>query len=247
MILCVLLPLTQPECIFGIGGGHPSTLPPDKPACSQFDDCVDHDCMSFNTETNEKNAYLQLDPNSFNANPTEAVGIYDAGSLNNGLNLKDRGTGYYHWRNTDPLDTDDWGTMECLFSLEVTGKIFNEIYWNHTYCVLDMSHQQGGYFYPHHNHQNGCDADVRYLYTDFRETSLNLNFATDTVYSSRYTATLIDAFFMACSDELCASGVSKIILSDKARIEAAEGYEAFFSIDSTGEHDDHMHFQIVKP
>jgi hypothetical protein len=74
-----------------------------------------------------------------------------------------------------------------------------------------------------------------------------LDTADSVSYDVSKTAKLINEFIYACSEELCSSPATLIIVSDLSYIEPKEGYEWLIHIDDTGKHDRHMHFQIQKP
>ena len=72
---------------------------------------TDGDGISNAVETNSANAHHGFDTTVVNTNPSIAKGTPGNGSLEGGINLPDNGEGYYHYLGTDPIDTDDWGTL----------------------------------------------------------------------------------------------------------------------------------------
>ncbi len=126
---------------------------------------IDGDGISNEVENNSANAYFNFNDTIPNIDPSIAHGTYTNGTLENGINLVDRGDslhGYYHYNGTDPIDYDDWGTLTILNKIEAAVRWW-EAFAFFDFGVGDISLQNGGYWSPQVSHQNGLDADFRYL------------------------------------------------------------------------------------
>src|SRR5260221_4783014 len=110
---------------------------------------TDGDCITDLLEENPVNVNLyHFNVEECDVDPSTAVGFPDAGSLTGGINLRDNGAGYTHILGTDPVDTDDWGTLELCRCIQLAGRewgVFHPV----RIQVGDMSLQRGGYFNPH--------------------------------------------------------------------------------------------------
>ncbi len=220
----------------------PTETPPD--VCPSWD--TDCDNISNAVETNDANSYLGLDSNISNANPSIAHGypcvIMGGGWIENALNLVNEGTGYYHYLNDDPIDTDDWGVLHLINMIEGAGRDwYNGHYTPPRIGAGDLSwgdqytQQFGGLFPPHSCHQNGTEADFRYVRNDEQEIGLDIGLA-DSIYYD------LDATFDLMSYLIQNGNVIKIILSPYAGIGGAIVEE-----DSTGKHNNHFHVRIADP
>lgn len=172
--------------------------PPD--ACPSWDrDC---DGISNAVETNDANSYLNLDTNAFNANPSIAHGCPCTSScygwIENALNLMNEGTGYYHYRGPDAVDTDDWGVLDLINMIEGAGRD-----WDSDYRVPprigvgdlswgDQYTQQFGGPWDHSCHQNGLEVDIRYVRNDGLDTSLNIAESDSVYYNPAATSFLMN-------------------------------------------------------
>lgn len=133
----------------------------------------DGDGISDSVEENHRaEGYLPLDPDACDDDPTLPRGTWYEGALEGSLNLTDRGTGYVHNRGSDPVDGDDWGSLSMVHCLEEVGR-----HWEASGLVMgvnDLSQRPGERFPPHRSHQNGLDADLRYVRTDGINAPLDL-------------------------------------------------------------------------
>lgn len=128
-----------------------------------------------------------------NEDPSIAHGTYTNGTLENGINLVDRGDrfhGYYHYNGTEPIDSDDWGTLTIINKIEAAARSW-EAFVFFDFGVGDISLQNGGYWFPHASHQNGLDADFRYIRTDRQELPLDVSTSDSTLFDVETTASLI--------------------------------------------------------
>ena len=99
----------------------------------------------------------------------DATGLHGSG----GIHLPDAGFGYYHYYGSDALNTDDWGTLALVNTIEGAGRCWTPR-TRRSYRPGDMSLMNGGNFLSQHvDHQNGLDVDVRYVRND-GDTSLVL-------------------------------------------------------------------------
>lgn len=135
---------------------------------------TDGDGISNCVETNNTNNHHNFDPDQPNDNPSLALGLPYNGTLAGGINICDENTGYYHFYGTDPVDHDDWGTLDLIQCIEATGRRWDEDY-NFRFGFGDMSLQNGGSFPPHASHQNGLDMDMRYIRTDGQQLPLDIS------------------------------------------------------------------------
>jgi|GEM_PF-2578248 len=216
----------------------PSDYPEQPPdACPSWD--TDCDGISNATETNDANAYLNLDPDSPDANPSIAHGQPCNGSLENGLNLMNEGTGYWHY-NPEKIDYDDWGVLHLINMIEGAGREWHDNnWWPPRISVGDMSLRYGGPFPPHGCHENGLEVDIRYVRNDGLEVGLNLGTA-DSIYFDVSATVALMSYLLDNSNSI------KIYLSSYCR-----GKIIFTAIDTvydtTGGHDDHFHWRIQDP
>ena len=107
----------------------------------------DGDGLSDRVEQNNgNNGYADLRVDRCDVDPSVAMGAPNQGSLANGLNLPDRGTGYHHFYGSDAVDTDDWGIGALLRCFEATGRALSSS--GIPVQVGDMSLRGGGTFPP---------------------------------------------------------------------------------------------------
>src|SRR5256885_874419 len=131
----------------------------------------DGDSLSTSVEVDSVNVRLyHFDTTRVDANPSIAHGTRSSGTLSGGIHLPDAGFGYYHYYGTDPLNTDDWGTLALVNTIEGAARCWTPR-TRRNYRPGDMSLINGGTFSPHVDHQNGLDVDVRYVRND-GDTSL---------------------------------------------------------------------------
>lgn len=167
----------------------------------------DGDGISDAVETNPANAHHNFDQFTPNPDPSFARGVPSDGSLDGGINLRDFSFGYYHYLGDDDVDTDDWGTLALLNTVEGTGRRWLGVEPGTTSpCwsafrgahigVGDLSRQTGGLFPPHRLHQNGLDVDMRYVRSDNLEGPVDAS-APDTLFDLDGTLALFNCFLRA--------------------------------------------------
>lgn len=168
------------------------------------------------------------------------MGVPNSGTLRAGSSLPDSGTGYYHDRGTDPIDTDDWAGDEALRQLLIqSGLTWNQSHASPRFGVLDISKQGGGPFTGHASHQNGLDADIRYVLNDGVEAGLDLQ-TQSAAYSRQLTIELLNL--------LAASGqVEKVFVDPAAQITQSDVPGTTVVVDSSGTHVNHFHVRIIDP
>ncbi len=224
---------------FPIEFPEPPADPPVAPAsCGQTTSWDrDGDGISDSVErNNQAEGYLPLDPDRCDADPSTALGTYADGGLSLGLNLTDRGSGYVHVRGSDAVDTDDWGTLEMVNCLEAAARYAQSR--NRELTVLDLSLRRGGAFPPHRTHQNGLDADLRYLRKDRRAAPLDLRFAPGQ-HAVKATRLLFRALLRECA--------VNVILVDLERLGFGnEALERPVLVHAPG-HSNHFHLRLNKP
>ncbi len=162
------------------------------------------------------------------------------GTLAGGSELPASGLGYYHHLGTDPPGTDDWGGAEAMLTLIANvGASWNALHQAPNVGVGDISRNGGGSFPPHNCHQNGRDADIRYLRADAQDLPLDLT--TDpSAYSRELTLELLNM--------IAATGVvSEIIVDPAASISPSDVGGTTIVIDNSGEHRNHFHVEIDDP
>lgn len=187
-------------------GGPPDAPPEDdldpapeiETSCAaQMEWDLDGDSISDATEINNRDAgYHAFDPQVCDDDPSVALGVFTDGSLDGGINLKDLGSGYRHLRGTDGVDEDDWGTLPLLNCLEAVGRAATAAGLQIT--VNDLSLRQGGFFPPHHSHQNGLDVDLRYAGVAGFDGPLDIAARPD-LYDPVATQVVMAAFVEHCS------------------------------------------------
>ena len=218
--------------IFGIGcevevDGPPDTTP-------NWD--TDGDGISNAVETNPANSHHGFDTTVVDANPSIAHGSPINGWLEGGINLTDAGRGYYHYYGSDPVDTDDWGTLALINMVEGGGRDWRERYPTPRSGIGDMSLQNGGIWLPHSSHQNGLDVDIRYVRNDGQELPLNITDHPED-YDTLATVDLMNSLFQNGDCVL-------IVVSEVCGI-IFEDIEVRY--DTTNVHDNHFHLRIEDP
>lgn len=162
------------------------------------------------------------------------------GSLVGGVNLLDPGTGYYQEPGTDTKNTDDWGGAEAAISLiQTVATQWSQSHPTPRIGILDISSEMGGPFFPHSEHQNGLDIDVRYVRNDGAELGVNLSIQNQKKkYSKALTIDLLRKF--------AANGsLYRILVSPLSGISSAD--VPGVNIVQTSGHDDHFHVSLVDP
>ena len=139
--------------------------------------------------------YADVRTGRCDADPTRSNGGRAQSGVVPLLNLPDRGTGYMHFRGTDGLDSDDWGTLALINCIEATGRALAPD--GITIGVGDLSRRGGGRFLPHTNHQNGLDVELRYVRKDRKDLPLDLRFQLDD-YDKAATEKMFRAFLKNC-------------------------------------------------
>ena len=171
----------------------------------------DGDSISTAVELWPVNSRYGFDTARFDANPSIANGFPWNGTLTGGINFPDvdPGVGVYEFRpnpvgtaDYDPLydepDSNDWGTLALINTIEATGRAWSEVdptdstcYYNWylfdslpaaaRFGIGDMSKFGGGPWQHSYNgelrhaqHQNGLEVDIRYLRLDARSDPFSL-------------------------------------------------------------------------
>ncbi len=197
----------------------------------------DGDGISDSIETNNaREGYLALDPSRCDPDPSAPRGSHRRGSLRGGVNLTDRGTGYLHLRGGDRVDRDDWGTLELVNCLEAASRTAHNL--GRELGVLDMSLRRGGHFPPHRNHQNGLDADVRYLRRDRRQVPLDLR-TSPRQYDASATRQLMNAIVRHCD--------VRVIYVDLPRLGFGNRDLTKPVLVHASGHSNHFHLSLEKP
>ncbi|MEO1234135.1 MAG: penicillin-insensitive murein endopeptidase [Myxococcota bacterium] len=168
----------------------------------------DGDGISNPVERNNgQNRYADLANGRCDPDPSRSTGRPHAGAIEGGLNLPDVGPGYRHFRGSDPVDHDDWGSLALLTCIESVGRALRR--QNIRLDIGDLSLRGGGRFPPHASHQNGRDVDLRYIRKDRRLSPLDLRFQPDE-YDPGATRDMIETFFEKCNVELMFADVERL-------------------------------------
>ena len=217
--------------------------------------------------------YVEVE-NGLNPLLADAMVSVERGTYNNGLIVKSLrianiNKGYYYFKSKDTNDTDNYGTLRALQTIEAVAKQWESVYpdlyplkkdifvyggydnldindddkdnnldnntWNEVRIGIgDISKQPGGPFLPHETHQNGLNADIRYVMKNNTEARLDVR-ETYELFSQEYTEALINLFIQ--------HGATKIIIDPETKIQQT----SIIILDSTGKHSNHIHvnFPIV--
>jgi hypothetical protein len=194
---------------------------------------TDGDGISNSVETNPSNAHHNFNTTIVDVNPSIASGTPTSGSLEGGINLPDEGEGYYHYYGSDPIDTDDWGTLALINIIEGGGRSWWEWHVTPRAGFGDMSLQNGGNWPPHTSHQNGLDVDVRYVRNDGEEASINIATQQE-LYDSHATADLMNC--------LIQNGNIVVIYIDEEHANLENGV-----LQHWPGHETHFHVRIEDP
>lgn len=245
--LLVLTAAASVSLAFQICGDDPSDVVEDAP--SPWD--TDGDGISDSVETNTQNDFHNFLINFPDSNRSRALGFYDGGVLDWGINLPDTGTGYYHYIGGDPKDSDDWGTLALINTIEQAGRQYAAQACSDSATAGaipmqsgDMSLRYGGLWQPDHpggTHQNGTEVDVRYLRNDGMD-GLDLSdlFLRTNVYDRAATRHLIQCY-------LNDPAVIKIFY-DSIYTEFDPPFPgSVMDHDGDREHADHFHVRIADP
>ena len=191
----------------------------------------DGDGISNPVERNNSiNSYADLQTGRCDDDPSSPQGVPNKGKLIGGLNLPDKGTGYFHFRGTDGVDKDDWGSLTLLTCLESVGRALRAegIVLN----VGDLSLRGGGRFPPHASHQNGMDVDLRYVRRDRRSAPLDLR-SDSAAYDPVATKKMFDIFLRFCP--------VRLIFVDTDRVNFPLDDDRIFHADG---HSNHAHVRL---
>ena len=227
--------------------------PPGDPRCDgdcppNFQIDTDGDCITDLLETNPTNVNLyQFDVEECDEDPSTAVGFPDGGTLTGGLNLRDTGDGYIHHLGTDAADTDDWGTLDLCRCIQLAGREWG-VFHNVRMQVGDMSLQNGGHFSPHVSHQNGRDADMRYMRND-REDPLDIasSFQRDTYYDKLATFTIMVNLINQCRVQTLFTDPTVVGFTNDELFSASDVETNGNWLQYASGHTDHFHLRIHQP
>jgi hypothetical protein len=139
--------------------------------------------------------FHSFNPAACDRDPSTAIGSPASGTLKQGVNLTDEGSGYLHVRGSDPPDADDWATLSMLNCIEAVGREAETL--NLRMTVTDLSLRTGGLFVPHSSHQNGLDADLRYVRADGRLAPLDIR-QSPRDYDALTTQAVLQTFIRQC-------------------------------------------------
>ncbi len=168
----------------------------------------DGDGISDPVERNNgENSYADLATGRCDRDPSRPVGPPNNGRIEGALNLPDSGSGYRHYLGTDRVDTDDWGTLTILGCVEAVGREMAR--QGVDIGVGDLSLREGGAFPPHVSHQNGLDADLRYVRRDRQHRPLDLRFQPDE-YDLEATQAVFETFFRLCDVQVIFVDIDRI-------------------------------------
>ena len=180
---------------------------------------------------------LHINPTFYDTILSQANGTPSNGSLTNGVLLPEEGIGYRHFYGSDGLNMDNWGTLKFIKVIEQVGREWNLKYPNGPRISIgDISLQNGGTFSPHGSHQNGQDADIRYIRSDGTEASFT--FGSDPINDYNQTAN------QALIDFFCNAGARKIFADTQSSLVGHFGCTVTDPI-PVGAHADHFHVRIV--
>ncbi|MBI5235998.1 MAG: penicillin-insensitive murein endopeptidase, partial [Deltaproteobacteria bacterium] len=126
-------------------------------------------------------------------------GTRSNGTLTNGLRIANVNKGYYYFAGpVGDNNNDNYGALTALTIIESVAREWERLHPDLDALrvdnfvanasgaggqgaeaprigIGDLSRRGGGYFSPHHEHQNGLDADVRYVRSDNAEAGLDLS------------------------------------------------------------------------
>jgi hypothetical protein len=192
----------------------------------------------------------------------QKIGNPDGGALKNAIVLPEEGIGYRHMYGDDPLYRDDWGTLRLVRIIEAVGREWNQRHpAGPRISIGDMSLRKGGHFsYDkgddgirdtdddsyHQYHQNGQDADLRYIRSDGTEGPF------------KFGRDPIDDYSLPLTDELtklfCKFGVTEILVDRDPDVPGPNYVSRSGLVSSPGclistsnGHADHFHIKIWKP
>lgn len=209
---------------------------------------TDGDCITDLLEENPTNVNLyHFDIEACDEDPSSAVGTANAGSLTGGLNLRDNGDGYTHYLGTDPTDFDDWGTLELCRCIQLAARKWG-VFHNVRMQVGDMSLQNGGYFSPHSSHQNGIDADMRYMRKD-REDGLDIasSYERETFYDELATFTIMVNMINLCDVQYFFTDPTIVGFTNEDLYNVSDANSNGNWLHYENGHTNHFHLRIINP
>jgi hypothetical protein len=194
---------------------------------------------------------IHLNPVINNIIVSTANGTPTNGSITNCFLLPEEGIGYRHFYGSDRLNTDNWGTLNFIKVIEAVGREWNQLpplganIPRPRISIGDISLQNGGTWSDHASHQNGQDADVRYVKADGGEGPCNINphpildppGTPDCNFDYDETKQLIDLF--------CESGAQIIFVDSSSNLQNdtyMQGCQVQFDDPA---HRHHFHVRIV--
>jgi murein endopeptidase len=189
-------------------------------------------------ENNAKAGYLPFSPSQCDTDPSHPEGTFYAGSLDHGVNLTDRGSGYIHLRGGDPVDADDWGSLALVSCIEAVGRAWEAT--GRRINVTDLSQRPGGKFRPHRSHQNGLDVDLRYVRKDGQDAPLDLR-RNPEAYDTLATQELLRLFLQHCDVNLIFSDTGRLGFTDQ---ELDPGRNVLTQAPG---HSNHFHLRLKPP
>jgi murein endopeptidase len=162
------------------------------------------------------------------------------GALIGGSTLPTVGPGYYHYLGSDPPNTDNWGGTEAIIQLIAdTAATWTNSHSAPNIGVGDISLEGGGPFQGHSCHQNGTEADIRYVRNDGQDSGLDLSVQPG-LFSKALTIELMNLFAQ--------SGLVDTIFVDPASgITSADVPGVTISYDYSGVHINHFHVRMYDP
>jgi hypothetical protein len=189
----------------------------------------DGDAVSDPTEQNNP----AFDRFACDTDPSRPEGTFYSGRLDGGVNLTDRGPGYRHLRGSDAVDSDDWASLALVNCIESVGRAWEAS--GRRINVNDLSQRPGGRFRPHRSHQNGLDADLRYVRKDGADAPLDLRRAPE-AYDAAATQELLRLFLRHCDVALFFADVDRLgfadsdLASDRDVLAYAPGHSNHFHL-----------------
>jgi hypothetical protein len=209
---------------------------------------------------------FDLDPSLAQGCPGSA-NPFCTGAAYNAINLPDadRANGYYHYYQPyDSPNTNDWGTLTLIKTLESTSRIWNNTLhycwsyrrnrgvWAPKFGAGDLSQgslaaapYMGGPWYNNqglprhsHSHQNGLDLDIRYLRLNGDTIPLNLA-SPDSVFYDLDATVDLGSCFMA------AGNIQYIFIDTIYAHISRRGFESIVVHDTS--HRNHFHVRIRDP
>jgi len=162
------------------------------------------------------------------------------GSLDGGGQLGETaGTGYTHYHGSDPPTFQDtWGDTDYIVkTIKDIATQWNGLHAMPRINVGDISKSGGGAMSGHSCHQNGLEADIRYVRNDGTEGPLDLS-TDSTLYSKTLTVELMQLFVATgLVDLIYVHPDSDIAASDVAGVVQ----------DSSATHINHFHVRLMDP